>query len=44
MRQRADNHEAHLKEQALARKKELIKNAENAENIKFASDEDGEQL
>ncbi len=44
MRQRADKHEAHLKEQALARKKELIKNAENGENIKFASDEDSDQL
>jgi hypothetical protein len=44
MRQRADKHEAHLKEQALLRKQELIKHAKNGEDIKFASDEDGDQL
>ena len=44
MKQRADKHETHLKEQANLRKQALIKNSNTNADIKFASDEDGDLL
>ncbi|MBT5925243.1 MAG: inorganic phosphate transporter [Verrucomicrobia bacterium] len=44
MRKRADKHEAHLKEQAATRKQELINQSGGDADLKFASDEDGDQM
>jgi len=44
MRKRADQHETHLKEHAATRKQQLIQQAGGDDQIKFASDEDGDQL